>query len=183
MTTLAEHAVAPARAVVCARTVRWGEAVDDVVGISMDRWLILAVIAQESAGDPWAVRVERGFFRRYLKGLLALVKRTVSKADDQWMQYPDWFSASYGLMQVMLPVAIELGFSFRYPTELLDPHTNIRLGVKKLRACFARPIGTDPEPIFRALSRYNGGGDILYPEKVIEWKIDLMNYVRQGAIG
>ena len=162
----------PARVAVCTRVLGWRALVESTCGL--DPWLLLALIAQESGGDPWAIRVERGFFRRYHEGLVALVRSTVSTRDDYWMQYPDLFSASYGLTQIMLPVAIELGFTFRYPTELCDPTPNVALGSMKLRACFRPVVSGELEPIRAALLRYNGGGDPEYPDRVLAWRRDLI---------
>ncbi|RLI01959.1 hypothetical protein DRO31_05275 [Candidatus Bathyarchaeota archaeon] len=118
------------------------------------RSLVKAVIKKESNFNPWAIRVERGFLKRYYRGILNLVKSTVSKSDNRWLRYPDIFSCSYGLMQLMLPVAIELGFNFEYPTELLNPSTNIRYGCKKLYLLYERYGNWED-----AISAYNQGNN------------------------
>ena len=94
--------------------------------------LVKAIIKKESNFNVYAVRVERGFWKRYFVGIKNLITQTKNKRDDYWMKYPDFMSASFGLFQLMLPVAIELGFEFQYPTELCDPEKNIYLGCKKL---------------------------------------------------
>ena len=94
--------------------------------------LVKAIIKKESSFNPYAIRVEKGFWKRYFEGIKKKVLQTKNKKDDFWLQYPDFMSASYGLMQLMLPVAIELGFVFDYPTELLDIDENIGLGCRKL---------------------------------------------------
>lgn len=139
----------------------------------LDRTLVLAVICEESRGNPAAVKVERGFFTRYLDGLIALVRRTVSKRDDHWLRYPDVFAASYGLMQVLYPVALERGLELEYPTELCIPAIGVEAGCRQLAWCFGRVLAftpaVEPERTRRALLRYNGGGDRAYPDRVLRW--------------
>ena len=98
----------------------------------IDEKLIRAIIKVESSWNPWAIRVERGFWSRYWTGIKALFIRTPEK-DEKWLTYPDLVSASYGLMQLMLTTAMEMGFRFQYPTELLDPEKNIHMGCKLLK--------------------------------------------------
>jgi len=126
-------------------------------------YVVGGLIYTESSGNPWAIRVERGFWRRYFDGVKANVLRTKSKYDDKWIKYPDLASCSYGLCQIMLPVAWENGFVARFPTELLDPEKNIDLACKILSRHLAR-TGS----IRRALLRYNGGGDPDYPRRVMD---------------
>lgn len=126
--------------------------------------VIAGLILQESSGNTYAIRCERGFFKRYYKGLLNLIKRTTSKVDDQWFDFPELFSSSYGLCQVLYPIALEHGISLRYPTELCDPNIGIDAGCRHLRK-FLNQTGGD---IKASLLRYNGGGDLLYPTKVLD---------------
>lgn len=126
--------------------------------------ILAGLILQESSGNTYAIRCEPGFFKRYYKGLVRLVNKTLSKSDDKWIKYPDVFSASYGLCQVMYPIAIENGLSLRYPTELCDPDIGIEAGCKHLR----KHLDNLNNNISMALLRYNGGGDPMYPAKVIE---------------
>lgn len=128
----------------------------------LDECLVAGLVWTESSGNPWAIRVERGFWRRYLPGIKALFKRTRSKRDDRWLKYPDLVAASYGLCQIMLPTAMEYGFKPTYPTELLEPKRNIDLACQILSA-HKRRTGT----VEGALLRYNGGGDPDYPNRVI----------------
>ena len=100
--------------------------------LRIDEKMIEAIIYVESNFNPWAIRVERGFWTRYLTGIKDLFFRTPEK-DEKWLTCPDLTSASYGLMQIMLTTAMELGFRFQYPTELLDPATNIKYGCRLLR--------------------------------------------------
>lgn len=125
--------------------------------------LVAAVVATESSGAQYAQRVERGFASRYAAGIAALVKRTVFRADEKWAQYPDIFCSSIGLMQIMIPTAIEHGFVFTYPGELFEPSTNLDIGCRILARHLARTGGEWRT----ALLRYNGGGDPEYPDRVL----------------
>ncbi len=107
----------------------------------------------ESAMDPNAYRYEDRFWNRYCKDNPAW------KDEDSRV-----VSASYGLMQIMYVVAVEIGFSRdRDPKELYDPLTNILLAAKLLRrhldymAKHPKPIHKDYWPWELALAWYNGG--------------------------
>jgi soluble lytic murein transglycosylase-like protein len=162
----------PARRQVCTQVVAWAPLVAAAAACrQLSPVLVLAIIAQESAGNPYAVRVERGFFRRYLAGLTALVRRTATRWDDYWMTYPDLFSASWGLMQVLYPVAIECGMVLRYPSELCDPARGIEAGCRKL----ARDRAQGAVSERALLLAYNGGGDLEYPGRIAAWRTDLLD--------
>lgn len=135
--------------------------------------LVLAVIAQESSGDPCAVRVERGFWQRYQTNIEAIIKATPSRLDDPWIKFPDFASSSYGLMQVMYIVAIERGISLRFPTSLCDPEVGVTAGCRQLQ-WLMRQVGNDKT---RALLRYNGGGDKGYPAKIFGWQEKLAPFI------
>jgi soluble lytic murein transglycosylase-like protein len=131
---------------------------------NIEPYVLAGLILQESSGNTYAIRCEPGFFKRYYPGLSRLVSKTSSKFDDNWIKYPDVFSASYGLCQVMYPIAIEDGLSLRYPTELCNPDVGIEAGCKHLR----KHLDRVNNKIEMALLRYNGGGDPRYPAKVLE---------------
>jgi soluble lytic murein transglycosylase-like protein len=136
--------------------------------------LIASVVAVESAGNPYAIRPEPGFLRRYATGIAALVKSTTSARDDHWVMYPDLFSCSYGLGQILYPVALELGATPDFPTELCDPYLNVRLTAQKLRQCLQRAQGDTTG----ALSYYNGDRSGAYATRVALWSAAL---ARQGG--
>jgi len=129
----------------------------------LDPYLVAAVIMQESSGQQYAQRVERGFWRRYGEGILRWVTSTASPYDDEWARYPDIYCSSYGLMQIMLQTAAEAGFHFRFPGELFDPDRNIEIGCAILSR-HRNAVGGD---IRKMLLRYNGGGDPTYPDRVL----------------
>ena len=132
--------------------------------------LILALIWQESSGNPWAERHER--YYQYFwdtKKELPLYDKTKSVSENRQTALnilgPTEFSAqstSRGLLQVMGAVARERGFGGLYLTELCDPETGIEYGVKHLDA-FARR-----HELRTALLRYNGGGRELYADEVLK---------------
>lgn len=129
----------------------------------LDPSLVAGLVYCESAGDAYALRIERGFWRRYYDGIKRALQGNNPKRLAKWMRYPDLIAASYGLCQIMLPVAVENGFDARFPTSLLAPRTNIDLGAKILGKHIARRGGD----VSAGLLRYNGGGDPSYPRRVL----------------
>lgn len=125
-------------------------------------YILAGLVISESSGNPYAIRVERGFWRRYSNGIMRWVRSTPSSTDNRWARYPDIYAASYGLCQIMLQTAAENGFKYRFPTELLDPETNVDLAARILRKHHDRSGSWS-----RALLRYNGGGDPAYPSRVM----------------
>ena len=121
--------------------------------------LIAAIVIVESSCNPYAIRVEPGFWRRYNKAYKRIIKE--SHPARRWLKYPDVFAASYGLMQIMYGVAVENGFRGKFPTELLDPEKNIEFGVKILSRKIKRTGSIDS-----GVLAYNGGGNPNYPSKV-----------------
>lgn len=107
--------------------------------------LLLALIWQESAGNPWAWNPERRYpwlwdvrkdkpFRKTTEAELA--SRTPPADFGCLMGDPDneWWgqSASWGLTQVMGAAARERGFKGKYLTELCDPYVNLEYGARHL---------------------------------------------------
>jgi len=102
---------------------------------------VQAVIIQESSGRAAAYRYEPGFYTRYLK----------DKAEFAGMD-PQRVSASYGLMQIMYPVAYELGFR-QEPEYLFVPQIGLHYAIPHL-AGLVLWAGGDMRKAFAA---YNGG--------------------------
>lgn len=103
--------------------------------------LVHAVVMAESSGRPYAYRFEPNFWRTYLAN------------KPEWSnQLPARVSASYGLMQIMYPMAWELGF--RYEPELLFvPRVNLFWGCQYLGELLRWAKGD----VDTALASYNGG--------------------------
>jgi soluble lytic murein transglycosylase-like protein len=115
--------------------------------------LVLKSIAiTESSLIPTAYRFEPGYWERYLKD------------KPEWKDKdPRIVSASHGLMQIMWPVAVGLGFNGSVD-DLRDPMTNIMLGAKLMRQLIDRAIQQKYSekfywlsPLQVAAARWNGG--------------------------
>jgi soluble lytic murein transglycosylase-like protein len=110
-------------------------------GLSAD--LVQAVCLIESSGRTHAYRPEPAFWDRYLKG------------KPEWDgANPARVSASYGLMQVMFPVAVEHGMARTEPPEyLFVPLIGLDYGCRVLAARLEWARGD----LRAALASYNGG--------------------------
>ena len=118
--------------------------------------LVCALIEQESAWNPWAVRYEPGFLSRYVAPLYTAGKLSATEAYTR--------SMSWGLMQVMGQVAREFGFEESSLAELCDPLApRDRLGCQILAARLARAHGN----VEAALLAWNGGATPDYPAEVL----------------
>ena len=118
----------------------------------LDRFLLCALIEQESGWNPFAVRFEPAFLRNYVK------PRDPENPSTREIT----MACSFGLCQVMGLVAVELGWRGAFLTELSDPDTGIDFGCRKLKQC----IESHPH-VDNALLAYNGGGNPLYAEQVL----------------
>lgn len=129
-------------------------------GISVE--LLAAVIHQESGGNPFAVRYEPAFLKRYLEDK---TKKTIGgyvPARCSWQTEVQMRSTSFGLMQLMGQVARERGFQGEFLTELCDPAVNLKWGSELLQTLLHKHDTTE-----KALLRWNGGGDPNYGKKVL----------------
>jgi soluble lytic murein transglycosylase-like protein len=104
--------------------------------------LLTAQVQVESGGDPHAFRYEYDFYTRYIRG----------NPDAKAGQYGPLAACSYGLLQIVLEVAYEIGFDGR-PEELFEPRIGLAWGAKKMQALLAW-AGTN---YVQALAAYNGG--------------------------
>jgi hypothetical protein len=133
---------------------------------ALGRSLVCAVCEEESGKrnvatiafgiedwDPFAVRFEPGFFRKYIHP----ANPTSPTTEELCL------SMSYGLMQVMGQTARERGFTGKFLTGLCDPETGLEYGCRQLRRCIDLARG-DPGA---ALLRWNGGADTGYPGRVL----------------
>lgn len=142
----------------------WKEIQDIAAKYALDPLLVEAIVLTESAGNTDAFRFEPDFYNRYIK----------PKKMFPGMN-PRRISSSYGLMQLMWPVAVERGFPAANSPELLFlPETGLEYGCKHLRfltdwaAEFkTRPVDgsvtgatalvTDLERLEATIAGYNGG--------------------------
>lgn len=134
------------------------------------RALLLALVCQESGGDPDARREEPGFLRAYADGIVRSIGRVPNLEDRR--RYLEWYArqpielaTSYGLTQTLNIVAIEQGVRLAEVTSQKDPATSLEAGCRKLRACLQATRGD----VAKALTRYNGGGAPQYDDEVLAW--------------
>lgn len=107
----------------------------------LDADLVEAIVLTESSGFADAFRYEKDFWRRYMDG------------KPQWVgANPRRVSSSYGLMQVMFPVAVELGY-VGDPEGLFVPSVALDIGCMK----FAELLTWSGGNVEQALAAYNGG--------------------------
>lgn len=109
----------------------------------LDPDLVTAVCLVESGGRTSAYRYEPAFWMRYLAGKV------------EWEgENPERVSASYGLLQVMYPVARELGYPrSEAPEGLFVPTCGLEYGCRTLADRMAWAKGDTQA----ALAAYNGG--------------------------
>jgi soluble lytic murein transglycosylase-like protein len=121
----------------------------------LDRALVCAVVEQESAWNPWALRYEPAFLSRYVAPLYTAGKLTATEAYAR--------SMSWGLMQVMGQSAREHGFDGDSLAELCDPVVGVDFGCRILAARLVRARGDANA----ALLAWNGGANSNYSAEVL----------------
>jgi soluble lytic murein transglycosylase-like protein len=136
----------------------------------LDPALVCAVIEQESAWNPWAIRYEPAFFAKYVAPLYTNNRISATEA------YARGFS--WGLMQVMGQVARENGFAEAHLAELCAPEKGIAVGCRVLRKKLAA-AGGDVE---RGLLAWNGGVNAGYPAAVLARKNRYVGELQSGSV-
>jgi soluble lytic murein transglycosylase-like protein len=126
---------------------------------SLDPALICAIVEQESAWDPHAIRYEPAFRTRYVAPLGLPPTEEVAR------------SISWGLMQVMGQVAREHGFEAKSLAALCDPATGLAIGcavfAAKLRASTNDAVSVANSNVEHALALWNGGANASYAAQVL----------------
>jgi soluble lytic murein transglycosylase-like protein len=117
--------------------------------------LVGAIVEQESAWNPWALRYEPEFYEKYVapqiaRGAIADVTESRARA------------FSWGLMQVMGQVAREHGFASEPLASLCDPAVGLEIGCR----VFAAKLAAEGN-VTRALLLWNGAGNQDYPGAVL----------------
>jgi len=121
----------------------------------LDLALVCAVVEQESAWNPWAMRYEPAFFAKYVAPLYTNNKVGATEAYARGI--------SWGLMQVMGQTAREKGASSLYLSTLCDPAVGLAVGCRILRQKL-EAAGGDAA---RALLAWNGGANKDYADEVL----------------
>lgn len=116
----------------------------------LDPALVCAVVEQESDWDPWAVRYEPAYDRRYILPMHLRPTAEILRA------------MSWGLMQVMGESARGVGYEGPIP-QLCDPWTGLTTGCVLL----ANDLRYAVQDVAAALLRWNGGGNPDYPAQVM----------------
>jgi soluble lytic murein transglycosylase-like protein len=110
---------------------------------NLDPNLVEAVVLVESGGHTNAYRYEKNFWFKYM-----------APKPEYRDANPERVSASYGLMQVLWVVAVEVGCSRVDPPEyLFVPAIGLTFGCLKLAQLLAWSKGN----VTQALAAYNGG--------------------------
>jgi Transglycosylase SLT domain len=108
--------------------------------------LVCAIIEQESAWNPHAIRYEPGFRTRYVAPLGLPPTEEIAR------------SISWGLMQVMGQVAREHGFTGKFLSALCDPVVGLDIGCAALASKIA----------IASSSRVGGSAGLQAREKPVE---------------
>jgi soluble lytic murein transglycosylase-like protein len=116
----------------------------------LDPALVCAIVEQESAWNPWAIRYEPAFQKKYIDPMP--IKQTDKVAR----------SISWGLCQVMGQVAREAGFEGDYAS-LCDPEVGLTIGCK----VFKKKLALAKGDIKKALLYWNGGSRPEYVDEVL----------------
>lgn len=118
---------------------------------SLEPSLVCAIVEQESAWNPWAIRYEPGFYRQYLAPMHSL---TTTEAYSR--------AFSWGLMQLMGECARENGYGAPLAA-LCDPKTGLEQGCVH----FARKLKLAQGEVAHGLQLWNGGGNAQYSTQVL----------------
>jgi len=124
----------------------------------LDPALVCAIVEQESAWNPWAVRYEPVFFAKYVAPLFAVAKIEPATNTEAYSRAFSW-----GLMQVMGQSARERGFTGNFLSKLCDPSTGLEAGCE----LFAHKLAVAGGKVDRALALWNGGANPDYAAQVL----------------
>ena len=134
--------------------------------------LVAAMVKVESNGQPLAINPEPTFLAAYKKTIEDYVRHLgnpLALANFRKSGVP--WATSYGLMQIMWPVAYERGMRNPWPTVLSLPEVGVQWGCTHLAWLLER---TDDET--KAVASYNGGlgnPQYGYANKVNETMVEL----------
>ena len=129
-------------------------------GYTIEELANAIAMVESSGGKDIGPRYEPGFERRYGSRYAQMFPDYWPKMTQQYS--PEQLYASYGKHQLMLPVAVELGYRGT-PEGLADEAVNRQFFEKK----FMRDWKGSGGDLEQALLRYNGGGNPNYPNRVM----------------
>lgn len=115
--------------------------------------LVCAMVERESTWNPWQIRYEAAFYKKYVLPAFVLNKFGPTEAQAR--------AISWGLMQVMGEDAREFGFTEDLPS-LCDPEIGTEIGCK----IFAHKLAVAGGDVQKALLSWNGGANPNYPSEV-----------------
>lgn len=118
---------------------------------NLDSALVCAVVEQESAWNPYAIRYEPAFRERYVAPLALAATEEMAR------------STSWGLMQVMGQVAREHGFKAASLAQLCSTAAGLDVGCAVLSAKLSAAGGDT----LQGLALWNGGSRPHYPSEVL----------------
>jgi len=105
--------------------------------------LLRSQVYVESSFDPLAFRYEHGFFEEYIR----------HKPEAKGYHYGPLAACSFGLLQILLETAMEIGFDDR-PERLFIPNIGLAWGAKYLQSRLVKSGGD----YHATLAAYNGTG-------------------------
>lgn len=128
----------------------WKEIAEIAARFQLDPLLVEAIVLTESSGNTDAFRFEPDFYNRYIKPKKLYPGKN-----------PRRISSSYGLMQLMWPVAVERGYPLTDAPELLFvPEVGLDYGCRQLAFLvkWADEFDALPQAKLEAvIASYNGG--------------------------
>jgi hypothetical protein len=144
--------------------------------VNVDPVLAMAVVLTESGCDDQAVRLENGFYRRYM------AKQTFTAPVKILL------STSYGLMQTMGETLRTMGYfppimDSRNVAEAIDrylasPQMQVAWGCQFLSSIITRKQGD----IVASLLTWNGGADPEYPARVFSKQEFVSEAIKSGKL-
>lgn len=144
----------------------------------VDTKLILAIAEQESTFDETAVRMENGFYDRYIRhrttfattssvllstsyGLMQMLGESLLEV-GYFEFFKDYANAKAGF-QVIMDARSQIGITKGIDEYMLHPDWHIKTGIQH----FTKKLGLAHSNIETALQYWNGGGNALYSKEVM----------------
>lgn len=148
----------------------YGQIIRNACGkFNLNPEVIAAIIYVESGGDAAAFRYEPKFYDKYIKNkkweeLAGYKPKHCNQRTEGHARAISW-----GLMQVLGQTARELDYRAEFLTELCtEPEDSVYCGCAYFDKCLKKESDNE----YKALLRYNGGGNPSYPLKVQAVKND-----------